>query len=238
VTDPLVLTRISEVAELAEAFDREKWIFRGVSDHRHQLLPKIGRPGARKAASGGGALPYDSAMEHALLSRFEREARPFYQSHRTKAHISYDWNLQAFAQHHGLATRLLDWSGSPLIAAFFAVEPAGAGGTSVDAAIYAVPCPYEITPDVDKWPAGHEVVALRPPHLTSRITVQRGLFTVHQNPDQPWSPPDLVKWIIPASACFLIKLSLNRIGINHASLFPDVDGVAAHLNWCHKWGID
>lgn len=44
-----------------------------------------------------------------------------------------DWDMLTIAQYHGLATRLLDWSFNPLVAAYFAVKDF----EDCDAVIYA-----------------------------------------------------------------------------------------------------
>ncbi len=204
---------------------------------KHQLQPAIGRPGARKDMDTGGNLPFDEAEELDMLARFQREVRPHVTT-LPHANLTHAWDLRAVAQHHGLNTRFLDWSESPLIAAFFAVELSGLiNGVKTDAALYGVPCPYVIDSNTEKWPSEHDVVVFYPPHLTPRITVQRGLFTVHRTPDKPWEPTSLKKWVIPSDSCLALKLALSRAGINRASLFPDPDGIAAHINWLHKWGV-
>ncbi len=231
------ITIWSELAGLVEKYRANRWIFRGVNDAKHQLQPAIGRPGARKDMDTGGDLPFVEAEEIDMLARFQREVRPHVAT-PPRAHLSHDWDLRAVAQYHGLNTRLLDWSESPLIAAFFAVERSGLiNGVKTDAALYGVPCPYVIDSNTEKWPFEHDVVAFYPPHLTPRITVQRGLFTVHRIPNKPWEPPPLKKWVLPWNSCLALKLALSRAGINRASLFPDPDGIAAHINWLHKWGI-
>lgn len=231
-----MIAKWSDLAALVENHRASSWIFRGVRDATHQLIPAIGRPGARRDPQNGSDLPFEAAKEREMLERFQREVRPHI-GQGPKVPLSHDWDLRAIAQHHGLKTRLLDWSESPLIAAYFAVECAGiVDGKKTDAALYGTQCP-EVTRSGDKWLASHDVLAFYPPHLTPRITVQRGLFTIHQIPDQPWRPPDLQKWVIPSDACLTIKMSLSRAGINRASLFPDLDGIAEHINWLHKWGL-
>lgn len=227
----------SELAAIVEQYLAGSWIFRGVQDAAHSLIPAIGRPGSRKDPDSGADLSFERAEEEYMLARFQREVRPHLNS-GAGTPLSHDWELRAVAQHHGLKTRLLDWSESPLIAAYFAVECAGiVDGKRTDAALYGASCPEIIRASGDKWLDGHDVLAYYPPHLTPRITVQRGLFTIHQRPDQPWNPPELQKWVVPSGACLAIKTALSRAGINRASLFPDLDGIAQHVNWLHKWGL-
>lgn len=227
----------SDLAGLVEKYRANRWIFRGVEDSTHLLVPGVGRPGVRKDLDTRENVPFDAEAESYMLSRFQREIRP-HANTNSPAGLKYDWELMALAQHHGLKTRLLDWSESPLIAAYFAVESAGIiNGKKTDAALYGISCPFQIESNTEVWPEEHDVVAYFPPHVTPRITVQRALFTVHKMPDRPWLSASLRKWVIPFDACLHIKLALNRAGINRASLFPDADGITAHINWLHKWDI-
>lgn len=81
-------------------------VFRGQVDARWELTPALLRK-----------VPWARSVEDRLLSEFQRGALPFL--HRPP-HGRLQW--MALAQHHGLPTRLLDWSESALVALFFALQ--------------------------------------------------------------------------------------------------------------------
>src|SRR5437667_10694171 len=87
-----------------------------------------GRIGGHRGAAR--KVPYKLADEKRSLELFKRQARP---------HLNHtpatDLEWLAIAQHHGMSTRLLDWSESLLVAAYFAAQEAGTKG---DALIYGV----------------------------------------------------------------------------------------------------
>lgn len=100
----------------SERFDRSSYIFRGVSNSKYTLRPKVGRV-------LDGQQPFTPAKEKALYERFNQFSA-LYRSGR----LDDPWENIAVAQHHGLPTRLLDWTFNPLVAAYFALEgrfPAG-----------------------------------------------------------------------------------------------------------------
>ena len=127
------------------------------------------------------------------------------------------------------------------MAASFAIEQSrNVRGKKVDAALYGVPCPPVVGSaqlKLPKLPAEPDVQGYYPPHLSQRITVQRGMFTHHKAPDQGWEPPGLKKRVIPSECGIHIKLALSRAGINRASPFPGIDGIAKHTKWLHKWEL-
>lgn len=222
------------LASLADIYKTSNWIFRGVEDEAYELTPKIGRPDtSRDIITGDGG--YSADFETRCLERFKREARPHIAIEPSESEL--DW--LSIAQHYGLPTRLLDWTESPLIAAYFALKAGGAVGSvykkAKNAAVYGVECPKII----EKLPAeaSDDVTAYFPRHLTPRITAQRGLFTYHTLPDRVYKPTGLVKWIIPSKKCFELKVVLNKCGLNEASMFPDLGGIAKHVEWLLKWRL-
>jgi hypothetical protein len=90
---------------------RDTGVYRGSSDATSPLLTTLDRLSGRPHAKVD--------LEEHILRNFIRYSRP----HLDQARPHNDWELLISAQHHGVPTRLLDWSYSPLVAAFFATRP-------------------------------------------------------------------------------------------------------------------
>jgi hypothetical protein len=82
---------------------RSPFVFRGLSDSSYSLVTSLMRLGG----------PYETLEKHIL-----RNFRKYAESESVLP--SSFWHLLAVAQHHGLPTRLLDWTYSPYVALHFA----------------------------------------------------------------------------------------------------------------------
>ena len=228
-----VITGWSDLTNLADRHKREHWLYRGVTRHDHNLTPKIGRGGAR-------AMDFEYAENHErrLLEEFKRKARPMVQ---LRLESELEW--MAVAQHHGLNTRLLDWTESLLVAAMFATESGitiivnqkTGDRTDISPAIYGIQGLPEAKRDNDPF-ALEEVNFYRPAHISPRIAPQQAAFTIHPKPLEAFDSGELVRWILEIKGTIDMKLALDAVGISRASLFPGIDGLADALNWQYKWG--
>jgi hypothetical protein len=198
-------------------------LYRGVRDASFELIPKIGRY-KKFFSSDHTEGELNRAQEELMILRLFKE--------RAIPHLDFvpenDWVWLAIGQHHGLPTRLLDWTRNPLVAAYFAVREEHSG----DSAIYAFRDEFYIDISKHADPFGYPKVGkFIPPHVTPRITAQVGVFTIHPSPSEAFDDDSLERLIFPHEFRRPLKKILFRYGIHAASLFPDLDGLTAHIEW-------
>jgi hypothetical protein len=203
-------------------------LYRGQSDAKYKLIPTLGRNSDKLKNRNVDIYQ----REKATLSIFQSEYCQF-----TDVKCESDWELLALAQHHGLPTRMLDWSLSPLVALFFAVNAA----KPCDAAVYIL--------DDGKWIHGKELhkfnpldinqpYVYMPKHVTARLRAQQAVFTIQPNIDSELDINNIEKITICKDKIISIKWQLLTYGISFKTIFPDIDGLCADLKFAHIDGFN
>jgi hypothetical protein len=205
-------------------------MFRGHADKDWSLMPKLGRMfNVLKDYEDWGTFEQD------VLETFKRYGIPFL-GKEPKNDI--EWLVSG--QHHGLPTRLLDWTTNPLKGLFFAVDDIY---IKTDSAVWVFTptCWFEKLESLDKIKS---LDTYYPNQINPRLIAQEGCFTIHPFPKRrvPLKPIEnigfykkniesLFKIVIPNDARKSVASELNKLGINNRTLFPDLDGLTRHIMW-------
>jgi len=234
-------------------------MYRGQKDVSKTLLPTLGRYMPSYLERG-----LDEETAKQKLFRAESQVMRIFRK-QSAAYLGYmpdAWELWTIAQHHGVPTRLLDWTLSPLVALFFAVEEKQWTGDSVVYALKPKNSEISIVEETTSHPI--ETKGLRtfePAQDTVRVHAQSAFFTIQQDPTiplemhrlygrPPGGPPDAKEPVtgpltdtdhiwrlrIKGSARREIRIILFNYGITRKLLFPELDGLADWLKYM-KWGL-
>jgi len=220
------------------------WAFRGERDERWPLYSSLSRY-LQNFGVHSDAWPEQEAR---ILRVFKRKAHHFL---IRAPEWDDDFQWLALMQHHGAPTRLIDFTWSPYVAAFFALER-----TISDGVVWAMN-PARIDSSraakATRWDprvtgnfarhyvnGDHHFIWMGEPHtMNQRLIAQSGTFAVPGVLDVPLeeilSHRDqeniLAKFVLTNPVREVGMRELYRMNITFATLFPDLDGLARSMGY-------
>jgi len=240
---------VYEIFSLRESIHNRKLLYRGHSKRCYRLKPMIGRP---LMYAGKKDVLLNTTSEQELLHRFRRRAYPHFERAITAGEAIF------IARHHGLPTRLLDWTANALFSLYFACHEHPDEDGRIWAMLRRRPEGYDIDAfDFARLKTEEEVFGYRvrdgnssddaikivyPFYNTPRLLAQDGAFTIHSHPQvsiEDYNSKVFKKtnldietlycWCVPKKSKNNIIEGLSGLGITHRSVYPDLDGVARSL---------
>lgn len=228
------------------------WAFRGQADTEWKLESTL----SRYLKDYNVFRQVWDKQERRIFRIFKRKAHQFL-SHLPKDDDAFEW--LSTMKHHGAPTRLLDFTWSPYVATFFALEHA-----RKNAAIWAIYPPglkfKQSFPNLDIQGSIHDNIGLwkqdnyekyylknkydfvtqgEPYRMNRRLIAQSGTFIVPSRIDKTveeiiihtvGKEKSLVKFELKTSVLRHHTLrELYNMNITNATLFPDLDGLARSM---------
>lgn len=243
----------------------DQWIFRGHGDATWELKPKAFRREAWDEFAGNRFDPSvhneggRQRKEAELLISFGRELDRVGLALPERAHAGIEYlerllrdnsfpdeywvehcaSLAALAQHHGLPTRLLDFTEDGRIAAYFAAQEPKEEADRM--CVWAVYRDYLERISGEPAPDGTAIQTVRAPRSSNpNLHAQSGLFVAWDSREQIL-PLDKVlesrpeqggathRFTLPRSEAGRLLTLLRHERITGATMYPNVDGVVRYL---------
>lgn len=282
-----LIEAISPLTGLIAANTGAEFLYRGVGSTIHRLLPKAFRghrilSSDRQAI---GRRTYDAQLFHEYWNikdfcqivdarglRLPEDSQHFRnvlencgtdEYRKLLAQGTEAWppdellSVAGLAQHYGIATRLLDWTTSPFVAAYFAAKSALNEHSTGKAAVWALDrFQFEQAKYLEEWMSDQIRIVTAPASDIPNLQAQQGCFLVIREkkfslsaafPRQPYdvlltelltfdsNRPALLCFSFPARVAGEVLALLARLGVDASSLFPGLSGAAEAIQEKRFW---
>lgn len=238
---------VAAVVEIRDVADGRRLWFRGMECEMYSLMPSLMRNRV--------SMPDVFEVEKRLLARYRQQSLPYWPA----GYGQTDWEHLFSMQHHGVPTRLLDWSENLMVAAFFAVrgncghDPSTSAVWCIDPVAWNGSVPHladlnlgvlttvdegleSYAPEKGRLLQRHKMpVALYGTHNSARIVAQRGTFTIAGDELDP-----LENYANKSDAPILWKIrldagresllaELDAVGLTETMIYPDLLALGREL---------